>query len=379
MKNCDKCGAANQDKADFCSLCMASFPKTNQPSESSVPRVPNPSQMPTGPPLGGTPKPPPTNIYEEIQKDVIIDGSRIVAPGGPPPHTGRPGLSSTATAVSEAMKERHVELRSSMELFNEAFFFWWENVKFYLLYGLALVGMAMIVINFFTSRVSSIFVGLGTSAASSPEQLAGTIAIALIKIFLVVGLVALIAYAALLTGTVKMAQGYDAGVINSTISGILNLKSILWLIMLQGLATGIVILPLSVLFAMLPSASTTGKLLNTLISGPVLTAVGAPFMMGVFVFLDQGIRGIKAVSTGISLVGKEWGRVAWRFFAFGLFMSVLMFGTQMHPLGGAMALFFAPGMYIIYPWFIYTNLKQMKEARENRAFKETAQTAPSPA
>ena len=106
-----------------------------------------------------------------------------------------------------------------MELFNVAFFFWWDNVKFYLLYGIALIFMTMSIIEFFRPAI-----GLA---------LAGRVPMAMVitQVFAVGGVVVLITYAALLTRTVKMAQGYDAGVINSTISGLLNLKSILWLIM----------------------------------------------------------------------------------------------------------------------------------------------------
>ncbi len=285
---------------------------------------------------------------------------------------------SNAAVISETLRNRHLELRSSMELFNDAFFFWWENIRFYLLYGVALAFAMITSVNYLASSARPALMSLGDTA-STPEQLMGGIFLTLVKFFAVIGLVSLVAYAALLTGTVKIAQGYKAGIINSTISGLLNLKSILWIIVLQGVAIGVALFPVTLAVAMLSGGSQSGRLLSTFLSGPLLSAIGAPFMMGMFVYLDQDARGLRAMAAGVSLVGNQWLKVAWRFFVFGVFLNVLMLFTQLSLFGAAIALFFAPGMYVIYPWFLYTNLRQMRTARENRASRQTAAAAGSPA
>lgn len=375
MKSCDKCGAANRDTADFCSLCMAPFTAgAGQAGEAThTAEVPGSGQIPNTPQPPGQASSQPVINYDKPQAGVTpYDDTSVTddAPGS------RPGVPPTVASVSDALRERNTELLSSMELFNEAFFFWWENVKFYFLYGIAVILAVIALFNLFISSAGST---LTAAAAASPEQAAGSMMMTALKFFFAVGLLYLIVYAALITGTVKLAQGYGAGVINSTLGGLINLKSIVWIIFLQGLATAIIMGPISFIVAASTGGGSNGQLLNSVFGGPIFSLAGAPFTMAIFVFLDQDIRGIRALSTAIQLVGTNWLRVMWRFLAFGIFITLLLFGTQMHPLGAALALFFAPGMSIIYPWFIYQNLKKMKEAKEYKAMGTVAPTALNPA
>lgn len=81
MKNCGKCGAANNDQADFCSLCMTSFPKTEGASPGPAPSSGQAADH-VGPPNSeGAPKPAPINVYEEMQTGVKLDEDRSVTPG----------------------------------------------------------------------------------------------------------------------------------------------------------------------------------------------------------------------------------------------------------------------------------------------------------
>lgn len=342
MKECEKCGASNPDSAPFCTLCMARFTAAAQQPVA-------PGVAPYSPGASPTPSPP---VFSE-----------------------RAGLPPTAPAVADALADRNLELKSSMELFNEAFFFWWANVLYYFLFGLAFV-FAIAYLMF--SMVPRLMAPIAASA--SPDQAMTAMIGPMIKMAVGAALVYLIGFSGLLTGTVRLAQGYKVGVLNSTLAGILNLKSIFWIMLLQVLAAGALILPASLFMFTSLGDSVVLRLLQSAVMTPLTTAISAPFMLAMLVYLDQNIKGLKAVKTAFALVGSNWGPVVWRFVAFGLTLMVIQTVTRFHIFGVLVAIVFIPGMSACYPWFVYQNLKKMKEAKERRALNAqiTAAAAPAP-
>lgn len=340
MKECEKCGASNPDSAPFCTLCMTPFRAAAQPpvAQGVVPFSPGPSP---------TPAPP---VFDE-----------------------RAGLPPTTAAVTDALADRNLELKSSMAFFNDAFFFWWDNILYYFLFGLAFT-FAIAYLMF--SIVPRLMAPLAASA--SPDQAISAMIVPLIKMAMGAALLYLVGFSGLLTGTVRLAQGYKVGVFNSALAGILNLKSIFWIMFFQVLATGLLVLPVSLFLAsdLGLGDSIIRRLVRSAVMVPLTTAISAPFILAMLVYLDQNIKGLKAVKTAFALVGSNWVPVIWRFVAFGLTLMVLQTVTSFHIFGALIAIVFVPGISACYPWFVYLNLKKMREAKERRALGEQIPAAP---
>lgn len=385
MKNCDKCGAANQDEADFCGLCMTPFPNVDQSNAASASghnQPPGPPPVYEAPASTAHPEsdepPKPTNIYEEMQAGVIIDGSRTVSPGGPSAQgLSRPGVPATVASVSDAIRERTTELRSSLELFNDTFFFWWNHAFFFLAMALSIIVIRIALWGYLLSRV---FGSLATTDPNMSEPSLIAIVVSwLLKAVAVEGFVYVLGYATFSIVTVKFAQGYGASVMAALIAGLISLRHTLWIMLLQGLFIMVAPLPAVLLVSATLDASLFASFLTNAATLIIAATSAALFTIAIFVVLDQEIHGPRALSVAWELLRSNLPGVVWRLVALGSMMSVLVLGTMLSPVGAIISIGFVPAGTIIYAWMIYKNLKDMKEAREFRLRREAAQATLTPA
>jgi hypothetical protein len=206
------------------------------------------------------------------------------------------------------------------------------------------------------------------AATVSPAQVFSAILPVLIAFMITGGLFYLAAYSALLTGTARIGQGREAGIISSIVGGLANIKSLAWIMLLH--MTAGLIFGVSLFLLMIIAKGSAATFLVFLLACPLIFAANLPFVLAPFVYLDQDIRGLRAISVGWDLVRDNWPRILWRFIVFaliiigiGIAVGIVSAIIRLPILGSLVSLFFSPGIGVIFPWLLYRNLKAMQDVK----------------
>ncbi|MDP1809068.1 MAG: zinc ribbon domain-containing protein [Actinomycetota bacterium] len=324
MKTCHNCNAANDDAARFCGLCLEKFLETGAETASTA----SPADSAAPGQVGPTAEPYDAR-YVEVAPESFFTG-----------------------------KQKSI-LLSSTDLLSNAFSFFMDNMKFYIL--LSIVVSALILLTAFTiggATVSSVMPAI-TGRQTSPESMA-RLSSSFIWNFLalgaLVGFLALLGQFSVMVATTEMSKGYELSVFAVIFEALKKSGSFIWITGLQFILAGGAILAGIVLTAALRGASAAPAVIGMIIGIPVAVVVGTWFSLAAFVYLDTDTRGLAALAASKELIGARWPNVCWRFFVFGAAIAVL---NAIPVIGWLIGSFVVTPLSAIFPWMLYRNLKQL--------------------
>lgn len=325
MKTCHNCNAANDDTAEFCSLCLRTF--------SEPGRVAAAASLPAA-----------------------------AEPGETAPHQ-EPYDSRYVAAAPESFITRREKsiLLPTIDLLSNAFAFFMDNMKFYIL--LSIVISTLIVLAIFSiggTAVSSVIpvVAGNKTAAPSPAQLGSGLIGSFLALGALVAFLALLGQLAVMVATAEMSKGYELSVFAAIFEALKKLFSFLWITLLQSVLSGGIVLAGIVLTAATGGRSAAPLVIGAILGIPVAMVVGTWFSLAVFVYLDQDTRGLAALAASKELIGARWPNVWWRWCAFGLVMAIL---NAIPVIGWLISSFILTPLSAIFPWMLYRNLKALSE------------------